>query len=136
LAASTISSVVPASTAYGQIATVSVIEQGIPLAHNTEAIVRSYFRDIPVMIEIARCESTFRHTMADGSVLRGVVDSADTGVMQINRRYHEKTATNMQLDLNDIYHNMAYARYLYEREGTRPWNASAPCWGRTLAMNI
>ncbi len=103
---------------------------------NTEAIVRSYFKDIPILVEIARCESTFRHTLADGSVLRGHVDNADTGVMQINRRYHEKTATAMNLDLDDIYHNMAYARHLYERQGTQPWNASAPCWRRTLAMNI
>lgn len=128
-------SVVPASTAYGQIATVEIAEEVTPLAMNTEAIVRSYFIDIPIMIEIARCESTFRHRLADGNVLRGYVDNADTGVMQINRRYHERTATAMNLNLDDIYHNMAYARFLYEREGTRPWNASAPCWSRTLAMN-
>lgn len=101
----------------------------------TEAIVREYFKDIPVMIQVARCESTFRHTLADGTVLRGHVDNADTGVMQINKRYHEKTATSMGLDLENIQDNMAYARYLYEKQGTQPWNASSPCWGRTLAMN-
>ncbi len=87
------------------------------------------------MIHIARCESTFRHTLADGSVLRGRVDNDDTGVMQINKRYHEETARSMNLNLYDIYHNMAYARYLYETQGTRPWNASAPCWSNALAMN-
>jgi len=101
---------------------------------DTEAAVRSYFSDIPVMIQIARCESTFRHTLADGSVLRGYVDNADTGVMQINTRYHGKTAIELGLDLTDLYDNMAYARNLYERQGTRPWNASAPCWSPTLAM--
>jgi len=35
----------------------------------------------------------------------------------------------------DIHGNMAYARHLYETQGTRPWNASAPCWAQTLAMN-
>ncbi len=99
-----------------------------------EAVVREYFSDIPIMIEIARCESTFRHTLADGSVLRGYVDNADTGVMQINLRYHQQTAKRLGLDLENIYDNMAYARYLYERQGTQPWNASAPCWGRHLAM--
>ncbi len=102
---------------------------------NTEAIVRDYFKDIPVMIQVARCESTFRHTLADGSVLQGKVDSADTGVMQINKRYHQATATKLGLDLNDIYDNMAYARHLYEKQGVQPWSASSPCWGRTLAMN-
>lgn len=87
------------------------------------------------MVQVARCESQYRHTLADGSVLRGVVDSADTGVMQINKRYHLETAEKLGLDLENIYDNMAYARYLYEKQGTQPWNASSPCWGQTLAMN-
>lgn len=104
---------------------------------DVEGIVRSYFADIPVMIQVARCESTFRHTLKDGSVLAGRVDPADTGVMQINKRYHEATATALGLDLNDIYDNMAYARHLYEKQGTQPWSASAPCWNAgALAMNI
>ena len=102
---------------------------------NTEAIVRQYFADIPVMIQVARCESTFRHTLADGTVLRGVVDNRDTGVMQINTYYHGETAEQLGLDLENIYDNMAYARDLYERQGTQPWSASQPCWGRTLAYN-
>lgn len=99
----------------------------------TEAAVREYFNDIPVMIQIARCESTFRHTLADGTVLRGKVDSRDTGVMQINTYYHGQTAEQLGLNLEDLYDNMAYARELYERQGTRPWSASAPCWNKTLA---
>jgi hypothetical protein len=69
-------------------------------------------------------------------VLKGRVDSADTGVMQINKRYHEKTASAMNLNLEDIYNNMEYARYLYETQGTQPWSASSACWSPTLAMNI
>lgn len=106
-----------------------------PLSEDTEAIVREYFKDIPIMAEVARCESQFRHTLSDGSILQGRVDPADTGVMQINKRYHESTATAMDLDLDDLYQNMEYARYLYERQGTQPWSASMPCWGNTLAVN-
>lgn len=95
---------------------------------NTEAIVRNYFHDVPVMAEIARCESGFRHTLSDGSILRGRVDYADTGVMQINKRYHQATATAMGLNLDNIYDNMAYARHLYETQGLRPWGSSAGCW--------
>lgn len=94
----------------------------------TESVVRDYFSDVPVMAEIARCESGFRHTLSDGSTLTGRVDSADTGVMQINKRYHLATATAMGLDLENIYDNMAYARHLYDTQGLRPWNASAYCW--------
>jgi len=120
-------------TSYGHIAR-SGGEEVIVLK-DTEAIVREYFKDIPIMVEVARCESTFRHQLADGSILRGLVDPADTGVMQINRRYHEASAIAMSLDLDDIYDNMAYARNLYERQGTQPWNASMPCWGN-LAANF
>jgi len=104
-------------------------------ADRTEAIVRSYFADIPIMIEVARCESTFRHDLADGTVLLGFVDSDDTGVMQINKRFHLSDAQARDLDLYDLYDNMAFARDLYERQGVQPWSASMPCWGNTLAAN-
>ncbi len=100
---------------------------------STESIVREYFSDIPVMIQVARCESQFRQTREDGTVLRGRVDPRDTGVMQINTYYHGNRAAKLGLDLEDIYDNLAYARDLYERQGTQPWSASAPCWNRTLA---
>jgi len=87
------------------------------------------------MAEIARCESQFRHTLSNGSVLRGEVDSADTGVMQINYRYHGEDAQELGLNLQSFGDNLEYARYLYERQGTKPWNASSACWGRTLAYN-
>ena len=86
------------------------------------------------MIQIARCESQFRHNLADGTVLQGRVDSADTGVMQINTRYHGEKARELGLDLKDRYDNMEYARDLYLRQGTKPWNASAECWARPIAM--
>lgn len=135
--AGTVSAVQLPETAYGSIAVDGgvVTLREVMSTKNTEAIVRSYFRDIPIMVEVARCESTFRHRLDDGSVLQGHVDPADTGVMQINKRYHLKTATALELDLEDVYDNMAYARYLYERQGTQPWSASMPCWGGSLAAN-
>ena len=124
-----------ADVAYGTIVTEGTATETTLAPENTEAIVREYFADIPVMIQVARCESTFRHTLSDGSVLRGKVDNRDTGVMQINTYYHGETADRMGLDLEDIYDNMEYARDLYERQGVQPWSASKPCWGRTLAYN-
>ncbi len=122
-------------TAYGQIAQdATTVTDTRQVAMDTEGIVRSYFSDIPVMIQIARCESTFRHTLADGTVLTGKVDPADTGVMQINKRYHGSAAAELGLDLNALSDNLAYARNLYERQGTQPWAASAPCWSQTIAM--
>ena len=137
--ASTVSAVSLPETAYGHIVSSgeeSAMMREVASANNTEAAVRSYFADIPIMIQVARCESTFTHELSDGSILQGRVDPADTGVMQINKRYHLSTATAMELNLDDLYENMAYARNLYERKGTQPWSASMPCWGNTLAANF
>lgn len=122
-------------TAYGHIAAnEDLVAKETQIGTDTETAVRSYFSDIPVMIQIARCESTFRHTLADGTVLRGKVDSADVGVMQINTRYHAQTAHTLGLDLTDMHDNMKYARDLYQKQGTKPWTASAACWSSTIAM--
>lgn len=138
MAVSGAATVTDEGVAYGQIAYVPAtptVEERQVAVHDTEAVVRAYFKDIPIMIQVARCESTFRHTLADGSVLQGKVDPADTGVMQINRRFHQAEANKLGLDLNNIYDNMAYARHLYEKQGVQPWSASSSCWGHTLAYN-
>jgi len=120
---------------YGTISVAESMEAIVSDTASTEAIVRSYFRDIPVMIDVARCESTFRHYLEDGTILQGRVDPRDTGVMQINKHYHLETAEAMDLDIENIYDNMEYARHLYEKQGVQPWSASAPCWDRSLAIN-
>ncbi len=122
--------------AYGHIETQAehVVASGPLGSEATEAAVRKYFKDTPVLVQIARCESHFRHVLSDGSVLRGVRDSADLGVMQINTRYHGARAQKLGFDLHAFADNLAYARDLYEREGTNPWKSSAPCWSRTLAQ--
>ncbi len=100
-----------------------------------ERVVKEYFIDIPELIEVARCESSFRH-IVDGKVLRGKANSSDLGVMQINMYYHNRQAKRYGLDLYNLFDNMAYARILYEKEGLRPWNSSRPCWGsKVLAYN-
>jgi len=90
--------------------------------------VYEYFADAPELIEVARCESRFRHFDANGRVLRGDINQSDIGVMQVNIYYHEETAKKLGLDLYSIEGNMAYARSLYEREGLTPWNSSSKCW--------
>jgi hypothetical protein len=106
---------------------------------STEQYVRKYFKDIPIMIEIARCESTFRQLDDDGEVHRGRVVQEDVGVMQINEYYHLDQAIKKNINIYSLDGNLAYARDLYERQGTTPWNSSKPCWGKyqkdTLAMN-
>ena len=99
-------------------------------ARSVQQFARTYFADIPIMIDIARCESKFRQFDADGNVLRGKVNTGDIGLMQINEGYHAEAAAKLGVDINTIEGNAAYARYLYEREGTQPWISSSKCWGK------
>ncbi len=106
---------------------------------STEKYVRQYFADIPIMVQVARCESHFRQLDADGEVHRGVVNNMDVGVMQINEYYHLDEAVRENYNLYSLEGNTAYARKLYEREGTAPWSSSKPCWGKyenTLATKV
>src|SRR3989344_8114092 len=103
----------------------SISEQDV---QSTEEIVKEYFADAPIMVEIARCESTFRQTNSKGEVLRGVANSRDVGVMQINEHYHGETAEKMNVDIYSMDGNLEYARHLYEKQGTKPWKASEKCW--------
>ena len=49
-----------------------------------EEYVTEYFNDIPIMSDIAFCESTFRQFNENGDTLRGKENYLDIGVMQIN----------------------------------------------------
>lgn len=96
----------------------------------TEAQVKAYFADTPILAEIAFCESRFRQFDGNGNVLRGVQNSQDVGVMQINEKYHLETAQKLGLNLYTLEGNMAYGKYLYDTQGTKPWNYSSHCWGK------
>lgn len=112
--------------------TVAVATPVSPVATQTvQEYVKTYFADEPIMISIARCESRFRQYDKDGSVFRGAINNKDVGIMQINEFYHSAAAAKLGLDLHKLEDNVAYARYLYEKEGTTPWNSSSPCWGKT-----
>jgi len=99
-------------------------------AHSLEAYVKEYFSDTPILADIARCESRFRHFIEDGEVIRGEIDSDDIGVMQINLRYHKENAAELGLNVFSLSGNLEYAKYLYEKQGVKPWKASRGCWGR------
>ncbi len=95
----------------------------------TEEYIRQYFKDIPIMIQIAKCESTFRQLDNQGNVIKNKNSSA-TGVLQIMASIHTPDAEELGLDIKTLEGNAAFARDLYERQGTKPWNASKACWGK------
>ena len=104
--------------------------QPITDSKNVEKFVNDYFADIPVLAKIAKCESRYRQFNSEGEVLRGKQNRYDRGVMQINVLYHAKTAEELGLDIHNIDDNVAYARYLYEKEGAKPWMSSSTCWAK------
>lgn len=100
-----------------------------------EEYVRNYFSDIPVMVEIAKCESRFRQHDADGDVLRGEKNALDRGVMQINEYYHGEDSRKLGYDIMTLEGNTAYARYIFEKYGVKPWVSSSKCWNKTIAYS-
>lgn len=117
-------------------------EADISNATSTEdirRITKEYFKDTPILAEIARCESTYRQFSSEGVPLRGIVNRADVGVMQINEKYHLSRSKKLGIDINTLEGNLKYGALLYKEQGSRPWSASKPCWGKyevTLAANI
>ena len=97
-----------------------------------ENIAKVYFKSDPILVEVARCESSFRQLDTDGEVLKGTVNKGDLGLMQINKYYHAEKAESMGLDLETLHGNMGYAKYLYNKEGLKPWGSSKPCWKAAL----
>jgi hypothetical protein len=104
----------------------------IPTRKQVEKLVKEYFKNDPILVEIARCESEFRQYDKDGHILTGTVNKGDLGVMQINKYYHADKAKSLGYDLKTVEGNMAYAKYLYDKEGVQPWVSSSPCWKGAL----
>lgn len=115
-----------------------IIEESASEPITLEAYVREYFKDTPELAEVAFCESTFRHFDNKGRVLKGEVISKDIGIMQINETYHAERSKKLGYDIYTLDGNLGYAKFLYEKQGIKPWNSSKRCWKpavRELALN-
>lgn len=108
----------------------------IGLNVDVETRVAEYFADSPVMVDIARCESKFRQYTDTGNPLHGGLGGAMVGVYQVHSDVHAEYAKGLGMDIYTLEGNLAYAKRLYEREGTRPWISSFPCWGKELNEDI
>lgn len=91
------------------------------------AVIAEYGLTSP-MVRIAMCESTFRQYGTDDQVLRGIVNSDDVGIFQLNEYYHLDKANELGFDIYTVDGNIKMARYLYDKYGTQPWSASKTCW--------
>lgn len=105
------------------------VEETVVVPETVEERVRRELADIPVLVDVAKCESQFRQFDTKGNVLRGKVNPQDVGIFQINEKYHLATSKQLGVDIYTIEGNIAYARWLYSQEGSAPWKWSQHCWG-------
>jgi hypothetical protein len=101
-----------------------------------EDFVRLTYQDKPVLIEIAECESTFRHWDPETGEPLSNPNSSATGAMQLMASYHREPASNLGWDIDTLEGNLAYAEYLYDTEGVTPWDASRKCWESKGSANM
>lgn len=108
------------------------VAESVTVEKTIKELVEDEFGHGHIMVEVARCESQYRQ-FHEGEVLRGKVNPRDVGIFQINEDYHLSIAANLDLDIETIEGNIAYARHLYNQKGTSPWIWSKPCWGKKAA---
>ncbi len=85
--------------------------------------------DAKLATKVAFCESTLRQFNKDTKEpIRGVKNSQDVGVFQINESYHLAESKKLGYDIYSTEGNIAYAMYLIKKDGFRHWQSSKPCW--------
>jgi hypothetical protein len=86
--------------------------------------------DAELAVKIAFCESTLRQFGQDGEALRGIHNSDDVGLFQINEKFHLAKSQKLGYDIHTTEGNIAYAMWLLANEGAKPWHWSKPCWSK------
>lgn len=85
------------------------------------------------MVQVAQCESGLTQFDAPNHVLRGRITPADIGLFQVNAEYHADQAKKLGINLYSLDGNIQYAKYLYNKNGLRDWNASKSCWKKPVS---
>lgn len=98
-------------------------EVHVPPEEKIIQLITETFPEAPIMVEIARCESSL-NPLADRGNL-----NVDVGLFQINQ-VHLPRLRKLGLDRRDIHDNIQFARMLYDESGTNPWYMSEHCWGK------
>ena len=86
-------------------------------------------KEVPLpLIRVAFCESSLKHWDSEGNVVinENSNGSVDRGLFQVNS-IHQETLDNMNLDPSNLYDNIDFALYLYNKNQLRDWSASSHC---------
>jgi hypothetical protein len=98
-----------------------LVASSIPATPTPQELVQGTFYDAPVMVRIAKAESSFIPTAKNPN-------STATGLFQILK------GTYIAYDCSGVatnpIDNINCARKIYNAEGTTPWNSSRSVWGQ------
>jgi hypothetical protein len=96
------------------------------------------FRDDPVMIEIAFCESSWRHQDSDGRVRvnrnSDKSQTVDVGLFGFNVHWNAELMQKHRLDPYAVKDNVRLAKHLRKKRKYQDWESSRSCWGWVLAQ--
>lgn len=85
------------------------------------------------MVAVAMCESGLVQFDDFNHVLRGHITPADIGTFQVNVEYHGNRAKKLGINLYSLDGNIEYAKYLYDKNGLKDWEASRGCWSKLIS---
>lgn len=86
-------------------------------------------RDFPPALQsICKAESGGKQFKADGHVVRGHITPSDIGLCQINEPIWNDKARDLGFDIYTEQGNKDMALWLFDHQGTEPWNSSKAAW--------
>lgn len=84
------------------------------------------FADVPAMLAVVRCESSYRQFKGSGTSTPLISPTDDVGVMQINIPTWGALAKELNLDIyNSVADNILMGRIVYAKQGLGAWTCYA-----------
>jgi hypothetical protein len=102
-------------------------EEKVPVSPKT-ALYEVFGKDAEIMWQIALAESGGRQFNGKGQVIIGGV-TPDIGLLQISPQ-HLPEANKLNIDVYTLIGNLEFAKLLFDRPGTTPWNSSKHNWSK------
>lgn len=123
-------STINASTSVWDIASQELYDTGSISTSTTKSAIEYVFgKNAPLAERIALCESGDQQFNLDGSI-KGNENSSAIGVFQIIYSLHNEEALSLGDDITNFQGNIEYAKYLFDTQGVKVWDASFGCWSR------
>jgi len=115
----------------------TVVIENVPKISPTPIPRPAYLDLRPELLPVCSCESSYegnKHSIpqqfepASTTVRTGRINKFDKGMCQINVKIHADAIKAMNINVETAEGNVAFANYLYDSQGLKPWNWSKSCW--------